>query len=356
MREAAATSSDKGSFYIPSLDGLRAIAWAIVFFSHVGGRRFVPGGFGVTIFFFLSGFLITTLMRVELEQTGRVHLKQFYLRRVLRILPPMYTALSLAFVLSLIVGWPVTGNALLAQGFHFTNYHLALGGTGRALGTDALWSLSVEEHFYLLFPIVFIALSRSIREPKHQAIVLLLIAAALLAWRIVLVKVFHATPLYTQHTTDARMDSILFGCVLALYRNPALPGPQLPAKVVWVGFVIGFVTLVATIAVRGNFVRETFRYSVQGLALAPVFIAAIRFPDSLSFRWLNSRLMKWIGVLSYSLYLVHLPIILTLATYVHSEKIVTVLAFFLSIGVAAAIYYTIERPCARLRRRLSKIQ
>lgn len=346
----------EAAFHIPSLDGLRAVAWAIVFFSHVGPTRFVPGGFGVTIFFFLSGFLITTLMRLEAERTGRVQLRQFYLRRALRILPPMYLALALAVILSLGLGAALSGTALTLQVLHFTNYHVALGGTGRALGTDVLWSLSVEEHFYLAFPLAFIALRRFVAPLERQAAILLGACALLLAWRLVLVGVLHTPPEYTMHATDARVDSILFGCALALYRNPALPGPQVPVAAVWCAFAVGLVVLLLTIVSRDAFFRETLRYSLQGLALAPVFVAAIRFPRSLPFRLLNTRALRWVGVLSYSLYLVHLPIIQVLRLRLRApEGVLTLLAFAVSISLASAIYYAIEKPCARLRRRLSQL-
>src|SRR5438270_10676355 len=83
----------KKPFQIPSLDGLRAVSFMIVFLSHAGLGRFVSGGFGVTVFFFLSGYLITTLMRMEADKTGHVSLKLFYLRRAVRILPPFYIVL-----------------------------------------------------------------------------------------------------------------------------------------------------------------------------------------------------------------------------------------------------------------------
>ena len=77
-------------FYIPSLDGIRAIAFLIVFISHAGLGKIVPGGFGVTIFFFLSGYLITTQLRREHERSHKIDFKKFYMRRILRIWPPFY--------------------------------------------------------------------------------------------------------------------------------------------------------------------------------------------------------------------------------------------------------------------------
>lgn len=86
-------SSARPEFHIPSLDGIRGLAALTVFVSHALWRDFVPGGFGVTVFFFLSGYLITTLLRMEHERHGRISFSRFYLRRVYRILPPMYIVL-----------------------------------------------------------------------------------------------------------------------------------------------------------------------------------------------------------------------------------------------------------------------
>jgi peptidoglycan/LPS O-acetylase OafA/YrhL len=110
-----------GSLDIPSIDGLRAVSFMIVFLAHSGFDRLSPGGFGVTVFF-LSGYLITTLMRIEAEKTGRVDFKAFYLRRALRILPPFYIALLVATILQIagtLLGrfhtWPA-----VAQALHFS--------------------------------------------------------------------------------------------------------------------------------------------------------------------------------------------------------------------------------------------
>jgi peptidoglycan/LPS O-acetylase OafA/YrhL len=99
--EPVAQKKPKG-LHIPSLDGLRAISFLIVFVAHSGLEWIVPGGFGVTVFFYLSGFLITTLMRVEYRRDGTVSLRAFYVRRVLRILPPFYLVLVLAHALTLV--------------------------------------------------------------------------------------------------------------------------------------------------------------------------------------------------------------------------------------------------------------
>ena len=94
--------------HIPSLDGLRAISFLLVFAAHSGLEHYVPGGFGVTIFFFLSGFLITTLLRAEYEKNAVISIRHFWLRRTLRILPPFYLVLAGAVLISVAVDPPGT--------------------------------------------------------------------------------------------------------------------------------------------------------------------------------------------------------------------------------------------------------
>ena len=126
-----------GSLYIPSLDGIRAISFFLVFFAHAGLGGIVPGGFGVSVFFLLSGFLITTLLRTEFARYQHVSLRDFYLRRVLRILPPLYVSLALAMVLSSIgtgaPGIPFAGT--LAQALqvveHVVQHAVGLAARGR---------------------------------------------------------------------------------------------------------------------------------------------------------------------------------------------------------------------------------
>src|SRR5450631_4602017 len=130
------TIAPPGSLYIPSLDGIRAISFFLVFFAHAGlGEILIPGGFGVTIFFLLSGFLITTLLRLEFARYRRISLGGFYLRRVLRILPPLYVTLLLAVAL-LSIGpghrtIPFAGT--LAQVLQVSNYYLIYSAHGLIL-------------------------------------------------------------------------------------------------------------------------------------------------------------------------------------------------------------------------------
>ncbi|PYX40677.1 MAG: hypothetical protein DMG81_05495 [Acidobacteria bacterium] len=143
--------------YIPSLDGMRAIAFFIVFVAHAQPFKALPGGFGVTIFFFLSGYLITSLLREEARKTATISLKGFYLRRVLRIFPPCY--LTVVFVSTLAATGVLYNResyaSLVSAFLYFSNYWNILGWGNLPAGLGILWSLAVEEHYYLLFPLLY---------------------------------------------------------------------------------------------------------------------------------------------------------------------------------------------------------
>jgi peptidoglycan/LPS O-acetylase OafA/YrhL len=113
-------------FHIKSLDGIRAISVMLVFWSHMDLWHIFPGFFGVNVFFLLSGFLITTLMIREHAARGRISIKEFYIRRALRILPPMYIVLAIGVVLTVLGILPGTIDArsVIMQGLHLTNYYL----------------------------------------------------------------------------------------------------------------------------------------------------------------------------------------------------------------------------------------
>jgi peptidoglycan/LPS O-acetylase OafA/YrhL len=330
----------------------------IVFASHAGLGDVVPGGFGVTVFFFLSGFLITTLLRAEFEGRATIDLGRFYLRRALRILPPFYIALSIALALTWLSILPSTLdlNAVLAQVMYWPNYWIIAHGTGgQALGTGVYWSLAIEEHFYLLFPIAFLLLRRSGIGSARQAIVLWSICALVLAWRTTLVYALGSSVDRTYMGTDTRIDSILFGCALAVYGNPALDPSAIARERVWKFLLLpaAFALLAFSFLYRDGQFRESLRYTVQGVALYPIFVVGVRWSSWGPFRLLNLRPVKFVGVLSYSLYLVHQVILYALAANFGLPGIVSgPIALAIALLAASAIYVVVERPAANLRRRL----
>lgn len=353
-------TAKSGKFYIPSLDGIRAVAVLIVFLSHAG-LALAPGGFGVTVFFFLSGYLITTLLRREHDRSQRIDFKNFYMRRVLRIFPPFYTVLFLAVTASWLLGVyaefsELQGRALLSQVFHYSNYHnVQFGNQFMALGTEVYWSLAVEEHFYLLFPLLYAFLRRCKLSSSRQAIVFLAICAAVLLWRCLLVFGMGAVYERIFFATDTRIDSILFGCIMAVAGNPAMDQDRQISErnLKYRLLPLGLVLLASSLLIRVDVFRDTFRYSIQGIALYPIFVAAIRFPDWSLFKVLNWNWVRFVGVLSYSLYLVHFVVIKALAQVMPGLGLLAsgILALVISILISYAIYRFAELPAAQLKKK-----
>jgi len=353
-------SRSQGPLQIPSLDGIRAASFMLVFLAHSGLEDKVPGGLGVTTFFFLSGYLITTLMRQEFEEAGQVSFRQFYLRRALRILPPFYTVLLVSAALSTIgvLHGPPARGPFVAQLLHFANYwQVGHGSTGEIAGTGVYWSLAVEEHFYLLFPAIFVLLHRAVRTPMGRAAFLWVVCAAILAWRCALVFGAGAVPDRTYLASDTRFDSILFGCALALVGNPALDAKTPAADARWLRVLLpaGLALMLGSLLFRDPRFRETFRYSLQGLALYPFFVCAVRNPQWGPFKLLNHRCVQRVGALSYSLYLVHHVVLFGLRRWlsIHpvflSPRIAAAAAA--SLALATAITFLIERPAMAAIRR-----
>jgi peptidoglycan/LPS O-acetylase OafA/YrhL len=292
-------------------------------------------------------------------------MRAFYLRRALRILPPMYATIAAAYLvagLGLLTDRELSPLGGLAQALHFTNYWLIarwdLGPLGEGLvhGTGVMWSLAIEEHFYLVYPITFVALVRGLGR-RRAAWVLGAACAAVLAWRLVLVGALHAPGARTYLGTDTRIDNILYGCILGLVGNPAVDRPLVTTRLRLPAVVVGLSMLLLSLLIRGHLFQEAVRYSLQGLALVPLFMAAVTHPGWGPFRLLNLRPVRFVGLLSYSLYLVHHVVIFTIAQQLPGVGAMgrAVLAFAVAFGCALAFYYLLEKPCARLRKRLSRV-
>jgi len=315
----------------------------------------VPGGFGVTIFFFLSGYLITTLLRLEYEKTGDISLRKFYLRRAYRILPPMYIVLALAYGLWLIDALPgaPTGGAIAAQIAHLTNYFIVFNGDTHIIpSTGLMWSLAVEEHFYLIYPIALLLLLRHLAY-RNVVWILFAVCFVVMLWRTYMTT--HAPGLgdYTYVATDARLDSLLYGCILGLWCNPAIDTQRLSANAwLWTGVLaVAAAVLIFTFEYH-TATSDGFTYSLQGLALLPVFYCAIRFNRWPAFRWLELPPVRAMGIISYTFYLIHLLILHLLRYLVPHRRHEWVVALPLAIAFATGMYFLVERPLAERRRKL----
>ena len=347
--------------YLPCLDGIRACAIAMVFVAHAGLDKFIPGALGVTVFFFLSGFLITSLLRAEWVQTGDISLRNFYLRRAYRILPPLYLVLAVVWFIDLLPGSHnhTTGWGLASILLYFFNYatHFGLSELHVPTGLVATWSLMIEEHFYLIFPWIYLAFKRNGKSVRSIVAVLAVSCLTALAWRYILVYILHIAvdcpKPWTYNATDSRFDSILWGCILAIGANP------------WCGDDISFLTrrkgplaigglllLLVSLLWRDLDFRQTLRYTLQGIALLPIFYYVVSSPNIWQTRWLSWRPLRWLGCVSYTVYLVHLSILDKLRTYTTWPAWAIGLTAALMAGLLAEIVRrTIEVPLRNRNRR-----
>jgi peptidoglycan/LPS O-acetylase OafA/YrhL len=341
---------------IPSLDGIRAVAVMLVFLAHGGLGAVVPGGLGVTIFFVLSGYLITTLMREEHAASGTISFVKFYLRRLLRLMPPLLAVIAATAALSsaAIIGGHLSRGGLFAALFYYGNYFvIAHDFEGLPAGVGVIWSLAIEEHYYLVFPPLALLLLRTARRGLSLA-VLGALSAALLAWRCWLVA-HGASEAHMTMATDTRVDSILVGCMMALCWNPWLDHVPSPRAAVDLGVAaVCVATLAATLVYRDETFRLTARYTLQSLAIAPLLWLAVARARTRPFCWLNARPIAWLGTVSYTVYLVHHVIIEGMARHWPQLRapLLMLTAGLATLLVAEAMRRWVEQPVAKLRRRL----
>jgi peptidoglycan/LPS O-acetylase OafA/YrhL len=346
---------------IPSLDGLRALAILLVIFahSHFPGDHLLPlrvlrgrsGFLGVQVFFVLSGFLITTLMLREIRRTGKLSLGGFYIRRALRIVP-VYTAYLLLVALLQATGHVrLDGRHWLAALTYTVN--LLPGSTPWAL--CHFWSLCVEEHFYLLWPLLVALLPMTW---CRKAVPLCLSAALLLRFGLLLLRPGAAIDLLT----FTRIDDIAVGCGLAFLAHDDFRRAWLDRFVASRRALAGLLAFfLASQVVCSNLVGGLFlprgalelsvslANTVNSLTISVLMWLVLNRPGCFGGRLLNHSLAVWLGVVSYSAYLWHLPVCEWAPAWMGSFP-----QNLLFIFAAAALSWTcIEKPFLSLKDRLA---
>jgi peptidoglycan/LPS O-acetylase OafA/YrhL len=331
---------------IPGLDGLRAISIAIVLFAHAGGTRGWPsalhldvaGDLGVRAFFVISGFLITTLLLREYQQRGRISLGDFYLRRIYRIFPAFYVYLAVILVAAA-VGWiSLSGDDIAYAATYTMNFHAQ-----RAWWLGHLWSLAVEEQFYLIWPLVF-ALLRP-RRALGFAVAAIALAPVV---RVVAWLAFPGVRPLTDQAFPFVFDSIATGCALALARKRLESSARylewLDAPWFWAVPALGVIALAVP---RVGF-NLGLGVTLGNLGIAMAIHRCIRHPYNPVGRVLESRPLVFVGALSYSLYLWQQPFVNR-----HADSIVNAfpISIALAFGLAMASYYLVEQPMLALRAR-----
>ncbi len=346
----------------PALDGLRAVAIALVVLHHTGaflipadaGSLF-PGGFlGVDLFMVLSGFLITTLL-IERREHERRPIATFYLRRLLRLLPAVVVLLLANLAYAVLEGG--VGNALrsiVVVMFYVTNW-AELAGVAISGYVTHLWSLAIEEQFYLVWPLALFALLRRFGAPRRIVWVALAIALAAALWRLALYQ--SGDPwLRIYLRTDARADSLAIGAALALAGRDRLPTHALsPAA----RSAVGGLALAALIAAAALLAPDSpFLYD-GGFTLvavaAALLLACVLDGEGVLARALSVGPMVALGRLSYSLYLWHFGVFQVVAAHTAAWATAprVLLAWGLALGLATGSYLLVERPALALKGRLA---
>lgn len=283
---------------IGALDGWRGTAILLVLIDHAGELSHASwfhkvtrvGATGVGIFFALSGFLITSLLLSEQGKTGRIHLARFYTRRVFRIVPSV-----LAFLLTLLClrHWgflQVTNLQVFSSLFLFRNYIHSDWGTGWY--TAHFWSLMVEEHFYLVWPLLLLLTRANLK-------VLTGVAVLVAAWRAVSFH-FHLLPgPWAPGRTDVRIDALLWGCILAIVLSR--PEWKQRLKRILSGWLMSVLVLVDIFSNLGNGQHNYSFY--EPIILALLVVWPILHQDSALRSTLDWRGLTLIGKVSYSLYI-----------------------------------------------------
>ncbi|UZN04313.1 acyltransferase family protein [Cellulomonas sp. S1-8] len=348
------------------VDALRALAVMLVVVAHAGLGHVVPGGSGVTIFFAISGFIITHILLVEHERTGGFRLTDFYLRRVLKLAPPFLLLIALPTVVWAALGNHVDGGAFAAQIFFAFNWVYMQGVPDVLPGSAVVWSLAIEEQFYIVFALVWMgAVLLRRRLAALTALALATVVGALVV-RLVVVASVGAEEAHRRvyYGTDTRADGIAFGILAAVVFAHARHGTLSPRWRRAIGSswvpVLALALYLTSLLVRDPWFRETLRYSLQAIAAAAVILYGLERQDGLLRTTLGRvaglRLVQVIGLASYAIYLAHLGVAVAVERLLPGlpGPVVFTLAVVAGTGLGVAVWFWVERPVEAYKMRLMR--
>jgi peptidoglycan/LPS O-acetylase OafA/YrhL len=348
--------------YRPALDGVRAVAITLVFVLHTSyhlvpswNGHVMPAGFlGVDVFLVLSGFLITTLLLERHDREPRP-IRKFWARRALRLMPAALVLLSVNFVCAVVFGKDIADAArsfvvVLTQSTNWAE----LNGVGISPAIVHFWSLAIEGQFYLVWPLLlFGALKLGVSRRQLIGLVLLATVATAL-WRAHLWDTGRGW-LQIYLRTDARADSLLIGVALALLPYDRIVGAVRPRVRAAVGLA-ALAGIVATAQLVQPSSEALYLGGFTGVALMSAVLVAMALQPSPLYGLLAIAPVIFLGRISYSLYLWHLPVFDVVAHNTKSWSPVprTAVGWSIALGAATASYLFVERPALRLKGRLGR--
>jgi peptidoglycan/LPS O-acetylase OafA/YrhL len=361
--------TEGGRRYVAGLDGIRALAVMCVIAYHLGFSWAGGGMLGVGVFFTLSGYLITDLLLTHWRRHGELGLRSFWIHRARRLLPALFVMLAVTSVATALVDPGMLSGLrrqVLSSSLYFANWSTIaqhgsyFGQFATPLPLDHLWSLSIEEQFYLVWPILLLGGIWVLRGRRRLALATLVLAAGS---ALAMALAYHAgyDPTRAYEGTDTRAFGLLIGVALAFVWPSDTPRmlkrPQVRKALDVVG-VTGLVAILLLVAETNAFTSFLYPYGFLLLSVgtAALIMATVN-PTSQLGRALGCRPLRWIGVRSYGIYLWQWPIIVLAAPAAHrfqwgraSVEVVAILV------VAALSWRFVEEPVrhgvlARLARR-----
>jgi peptidoglycan/LPS O-acetylase OafA/YrhL len=343
---------------IPGLDGIRAIAIALVAVDHLHlealrdwGESF--GRTGVTLFFVLSGFLITWLLLKEDRRTDNISLRNFYIRRFLRIFPGFYLFWAVYVGLALLAHAHVAWGNCIAALLYVNNYYWPLRGGGNG-GMLLTWSLGVEEQFYIVWPSIF---KRFRAGLGALTLALGVLIGVVLLHRILLMHVWHASSTYLYTAFDCRMDSLAIGCLLAITVRSGKAGRFV--KIVcshWILPTLTFALMALSMSVSLLFRHFSYwnveGFTVESILSAILLVQMVVLGSQMPWAWINWRWVRFLGTISYSWYLYNAigPDAVNRSRLGHTILRAPI-GLVAGLGLAIASYYIVEKPFLNLKKK-----
>jgi peptidoglycan/LPS O-acetylase OafA/YrhL len=367
---APSPATDRRSGRFEYLDALRAAAVSLVVVMH-SGVTIAPGDGGVVVFFVISGFIITRLLLLERERTGGFDLYGFYRRRLYKLAPPLVAVVVLP---TLVYAWfrPVDWGAFGAQiGFVYNWTNLPDYGASLDVlpGSEVVWSLAIEEQFYIGFALLWVLMLRAGRGRATLLVGALVVAAASLTTRFLLAVGQPSDPALwdqdrLQHVlrgTDTRLEAIALGVAVAAYCARGGGGGVGSARAQrrWshpaVLVVAGLLFVAASLVFRGWWGEQAFRATFQALATV---VTILHFQAGGSAGGAVARLVSWrpvqaVGLASYSIYLLHGPVLLALDPVMPAwpAGLLVVVRVLVSLVTGYLLYAVLETRVLELRKR-----